>query len=63
MTHKDHMAIAQVFNDSLPNHAASSGVKELWMVLKRDMADILELDNSRFDRSAFFTVCDRPWSQ
>ncbi len=60
MTRKDYIASAQVFNDNLPNHAALSGVKELWRVLQRDMADILELNDSRFDRSEFSAACDRP---
>ncbi|MCI0558694.1 MAG: hypothetical protein MN733_09375 [Nitrososphaera sp.] len=63
ITRRHYIAISQMFSNNRPSRKASFEVKELWQVLQRDMADILELDDSRFDRGEFSAACEAGYAE
>ena len=53
MTKKDYILIAKVFRSFGP----LQGEKPTWRLLAWDMADMLQLNNERFDRKKFLAAC------
>lgn len=57
MTRKDYVTIARIIRDHPTNTPAARYDIE---GIARHFADVLEYENSRFDRKRFLTACDVP---
>ena len=54
MTRKDYVAIARCF----ANVDGRMEGTDVWLILRAEIADVLELDNPRFDRERFYDACE-----
>lgn len=66
MTRKDYVAIAAAIKVSTlppykgedpPNSRARQAWNDACLVVARNIADVLQADNVRFDRARFLTAC------
>jgi hypothetical protein len=63
MTRKDYVAIAKAFQYSYlkitpDSDDADCAHRNVWHVLRMDIANALADDNPRFDRQRFYTACE-----
>lgn len=57
MTRKNYIEIADSFRHLRPAEGETSALM-MWELLRREMADILKRDNSRFDRDRFYAATE-----
>lgn len=55
MTRKDYVAIARAF--ATVNERMIDPSNE-WIVLRAEIADVFEADNTNFDRERFYAACE-----
>lgn len=58
MTKKDHKKIAKTINEWLIISISKDGIPDGFINLCEKMANMLEKDNSRFDRNKFLALCN-----